>query len=143
MTNARKKGFTIIELMIVLAIVAILVALALPSFQDVIRKSRRSDAMNAILGIHLAQERWRVNNILYASIDDLGLDGTVDDDTMESPDDHYDLTITDDAATSYTILATAKGDQMKDSCGNFTLAFDAGLITKTTSKSDPDLCWKK
>ncbi len=141
MTNARKKGFTIIELMIVLAIVAILVALALPSFQDVIRKSRRSDAMNAILGIHLAQERWRVNNILYASIDDLGLEGDIAD-TMTSPDEHYNLTIPANAATSYTILATALGDQVNDSCGNFTLTFTAGDIDKTAT-GDDDLCWKK
>ncbi len=64
---SRKKGFTLIELMMVLVIVAILVALALPSFRDTLRKSRRSDAMEVISRIQLAQERWRVNHAAYTT----------------------------------------------------------------------------
>lgn len=136
--NVRKKGFTLIELMIVLAIVAILIVLALPSFQDTIRKSRRSDAMNAILDIHLSQERWRVNHTTYGTLAELEI-------TNASPDGHYSLTITipvETAATTYTIVAVAEGDQAYDSCGSFTLAVVAGVITKTADGNDA-LCWKK
>jgi type IV pilus assembly protein PilE len=138
MNHVHKKGFTIIELMIVLAIVAILVALAVPSFQDTIRKSRRSDAMNAILGIHLAQERYRANNIAYGDLAALG----IADDPMPSPDGHYNLTITGEAATTYTIAADALGDQDNDACRDFTLTFDAGVITKTADGDDAT-CWKR
>ena len=62
MKNVRIRGFTVIELMIGLVIVAVLVSLAVPSFRDTLRKSRRSDAMDAIMNIHLSQERYRVNN---------------------------------------------------------------------------------
>lgn len=133
--NVRKKGFTLIELMIVLAIVAILIVLALPSFQDTIRKSRRSDAMNAILDIQLSQERWRVNHTTYGTLADLEI-------TNASPDGHYSLTITDEGRTTYTIKAEAEGDQAYDSCGSFTLAVVAGVITKTADGNDA-LCWKK
>jgi type IV pilus assembly protein PilE len=126
----------------VLAIVAILVALALPSFTDVVRKARRSDAMNAILTVHLAQERWRANHFKYGDIDELDLDGAVDDDKMPSPDEHYNITIPANAETSYTIVGTALGDQINDSCGNFTLTFTVGIIAKTAT-GDDDLCWKK
>ena len=137
MINIHKKGFTIIELMIVLAIVAILVALALPSFQDVIRKSRRADAMNSILDIHLSQERWRANNIGYATLVELGLANP-----LISPDGHYSLTVPVNTATTYSILGTALGDQINDSCGNFTLAFVSGVITKTAGGDDAR-CWTR
>jgi type IV pilus assembly protein PilE len=47
--NNRQVGFTLIELMIVVAVVGILAAIAFPSYQDSIRKSRRNDGMNALL----------------------------------------------------------------------------------------------
>lgn len=138
MINVHKKGFTLIEMMIILVIVTILVSLAIPSFRDTLRKSRRSDAMNAITDVHLAQERWRVNNTTYATLVQLGKA-----DPMPSPDGHYNLTITGRTAHAYNIVATAQGDQANDSCGNFTLAFDAGTITKTTSSGVADQCWRK
>ena len=136
-----KKGFTLIELMIILAIIAILVALAYPSFIDTIRKARRSDAMESILDIHMSQERYRANNPSYASLAQLGLDSDGDG-KMPSMDGHYSFTISNVATTSYTITGTAVGNQADDSCGNFTLAVGAGVITKTAG-GDNDRCWKK
>jgi type IV pilus assembly protein PilE len=135
MNKIHTKGFTLIELMVILTIVAILVALAIPSFRDTLRKSRRSDAMNAILGIHLAQERWRVNHTTYGALTDLGIDGT-------SPDGHYVLTIEDEDEHNFTIIATAQGDQAVDSCGNFKSGVEVGVICKNTSKGDASICWK-
>ena len=141
MINVHRKGFTIIELMIVLAIVAILVALALPSFQDVVRKSRRSDAMNAILNIHLAQERHRVNNVTYGTLSELGM-VAAGVEKLASPDGYYVLTITNLTATTYTIAGEAQDDQTNDACKIFTLAFSAGNIIKTTTPINAT-CWKK
>ena len=62
MMNTRKKGFTLIEIMIVVGIVAILATLATPTFLDSVRKSRRSDGINTIMRIHLAQEKHRASN---------------------------------------------------------------------------------
>src|SRR5690554_5491537 len=131
MINTHKKGFTLIELMITVAIVAILVALALPSFRDVIRKSRRADAMNAITNVQLAEERWRVNNSTYGSLADLGIGST-------SSDGHYTIAVSGNTATNYTIKATpASGtDQANDKCGSFTLTNTAGVIAKTVGGSE-------
>jgi len=97
--------------------------------------------MNAILDIQLSQERWRVNHRAYGTLAELGITNN----PMPSPDGHYSLTITipvETAATTYTIEAEAEGDQAYDSCGDFTLAVVAGVITKTADGND-DLCWKK
>lgn len=98
------SGFTLIELMVVVAIVAILGSLAYPSFVEQIRKSRRSDAVAAITGVRHAQERFRANNPAYAAnMADLNLPAT-------SHDGHYDVTIAPDSASprTYTAVATAK-----------------------------------
>ena len=137
MKNVRIKGFTVIELMIGLVIVAVLVSLAVPSFRDTLRKSRRSDAMNSIMDIQMSQERYRVNNATYGTLVQLGKTNP-----LVSSDGHYSLTITVNTATNYTILAEAQGDQATDSCGDFTLTFTAGVITKTADGDDA-LCWKK
>ena len=52
------KGFTLIELMIAVAIVGILAGIAYPSYQDSVRKSRRADAQGALLGFANAMERY-------------------------------------------------------------------------------------
>jgi type IV pilus assembly protein PilE len=133
----RTRGFNLVELVIVLALVAILVTLALPSWQDALRKSRRSDGMQAITTIHLAQERWRVNNTTYASLAQLGVANP-----YVSSDAHYSLTVSGTSATGYTITAAPQGDQANDSCGNFVLTFNAGVITKTAGGDDAR-CWTK
>jgi type IV pilus assembly protein PilE len=139
MIKVRKKGFTLIELMVVLGIVAILVALAIPSFMDSVRKSRRSDAMDTLMDIHLTQERYRVNN------PDYGAAGTTV--TSQSPGGHYSVDLIISASpnhvTGYSIVATPQNDQATDSCPDFTLAVAAGTITKTTGGVPDPLCWKK
>jgi type IV pilus assembly protein PilE len=143
MMNTRKKGFTLIELMIVLGIAAILVTLALPSFRDTLRKSRRSDAMDTIMDIHLAEERFRANNPIYGDTADLGFN-----DPQLSPKGHFSVkadipVLLAAQATTYTITATAQGDQANDYCGDFILTNTAGVITRTNSTVNADLCWRK
>ena len=141
MMNTRKKGFTLIELVVVIGIVAILVTLALPSFQDALRKSRRSDAMNTIMDIHLAEERYRANNLAYGENADLLFASP-----QMSPKGHYSVaaaTVDATETTSYIITATAQSPQDQDYCGNFILTNTAGVITRTTSAGIADLCWRK
>lgn len=62
-TGRSGRGFTLIELMIVVAVVAILTAIALPSYQRYVQKSRRTDAKNAVLDLASREERFfSVNN---------------------------------------------------------------------------------
>jgi len=143
MTITRKKGFTLVELLIVLGIIAILAALAVPSFRDSLRKSRRSDAINTIMDIQLAQERYRANHPIYGTNVQLGFTNP-----QISPDGHYSVVVSlpllaAAKATSYTITASAQNDQVNDYCGNFILTNTAGVIAKTVSTGDADLCWRR
>lgn len=80
-------GFTLVELMIAVVVVAILLAVAVPSFQDSMRKSRRSEAMTALTQVQQAQERWRSNNTAYASaLSTLGL-------ASETPSGRYEISV--------------------------------------------------
>lgn len=103
----RDGGFTLIELMIAVAIVAILAAVALPSFFDSLRKSRRSEAFNAIAAVQQAQERWRgghtaYNTNLTASPADGGLGLSA-----LTPKGLYAIAIEDATADGYTVSAIA------------------------------------
>jgi type IV pilus assembly protein PilE len=60
-----QQGFTLIELMIVVAIIGILAAIAYPSYQSHITKTRRSDAMSALSGLSAAMERHYTENLTY------------------------------------------------------------------------------
>ncbi|MGH8035337.1 MAG: type IV pilin protein, partial [Lysobacterales bacterium] len=66
-----KRGFTLIELMIVIGIVAILVALAYPSYVDYVRKARRGEAEQLLMNWSINQEIFRSNNPEYATTGEL------------------------------------------------------------------------
>ncbi|MFC1701944.1 type IV pilin protein [Pseudomonadota bacterium] len=116
--KASKKGFTLVELMIVIAIVAILVALALPSYSRYIRKANRGEAQQLLMNWANNQEIWRANHTEYAT------DTTLE---LKAPKPgKYNFTLTKRSATEYELTATATGDQLKDtergkSCATLTL----------------------
>lgn len=140
-------GFTLIELIIAVAIIALLSALAWPTLQDAVHRSRRADAMSALSVIQQAQERWRANNPAYqATLTSLpGAQSTT------SPDQHYELSIVDGStsATGYAARATARSSspQSNDSrCQWMQVTINSGNIAYTSSGSGgvnaaPDPCW--
>ena len=74
MINSRERGFTLIELMIVVIIVAILTAVALPSYLAQIQKSRRAEAKSVLTQISTMQQQFRTEqNRFTADLTDLGL----------------------------------------------------------------------
>lgn len=103
-------GFTLIELMVVVAVVAILAAVALPSFREQVRKSRRSDAMAEVGRIQLGLERWRADHPSYSGY------------VLSSSSNYYTLTLSGVSGTGYTLTATPKGAQAGDRCGKLTLS---------------------
>ena len=121
------RGFTLIEVMIVVVIVGILASIAYPAYQRYIRESRRADAQAYMMELALRQERYRASNNLYGNDGDIGVTDTV----------FYDFDITDASisATTYTITASAQGSQSDDtSCLTLTL-------NQAGAKGLPG-CWK-
>lgn len=128
-------GLTLIELMITVLIIAILTITATTIYSSYVRKSRRMDALNAMIGISLAEERYRSNNTQYGTL------VQVWNSVSTSTEGYYTLAISNISATSYTVTATATGTQANDSangtsCATLTLAMSNGVITKT-----PAACW--
>lgn len=132
-TRCRQHhGFSLLELMIALVVVGILVSIALPSFNNAMRKSRRADAYTALSTVQLAQERWRANRSSYSS--SLGSTGL--NLPSSSPNDHYDLSIDAADGTSYTVTATAKSTSSQSGDGNcvrLRLAMANGSITYSSA----------
>ena len=113
--QASKKGFTLVELMIVIGIVAILVALAIPSYTQYVRKANRGEAQQLLLNWANNQEIWRANHTEYATSLELAPPGhdkytlyrRVTGDTCANVD-------TPLSATQFSLVACPTGDQDKD-----------------------------
>ncbi|WP_334155487.1 type IV pilin protein [Tepidimonas sp.] len=134
----RARGFTLIEVMIVVAIIGILAAIAYPSYTRYVREARRADAVAAITRVQLAQERYRANNPAYAG--DLATLGIT---SNTSPDGYYTVAISGQSATGYTVTATAVsgGPQANDTgCTTIAMVVSGGSATPSPGSA---ACWKK
>jgi type IV pilus assembly protein PilE len=132
--SKRNSGFTIIELMIVLVIVAILLALAYPSYVNYVRKANRGEAQQLLLNWAVNQEIFRANNTTYADTDDIAAP------TL----DKFTFTITNVSATSYTVQAEAIGDQAKDRArtGEYCGASGSLMTLNQNGVKLPAGCWE-
>jgi len=128
------QGFTLIELMIVVVVIATLVGLAFPSYIEFITRARRSDGQALLLDAAARQERFFFNANTYTTdTDAMGFN-----DPAKSPDEHYTLTVVDADQDSYTLQAAPNGDQVNDEyCGWLQLTSQG---TKS-SEHDGPRCW--
>ena len=133
--GCRGAGFTLLYVLIAVSIVAILASLALPSFRDALQRGRRVDAVTSLLGVQIAQERWRANHTTYADLDELGW-------TDSSIEGYYQLRL--EQATAGSFLATAEplsdGPQQGDACGIY--ALDQRGPVLATDYAD-GACWRR
>lgn len=135
MMRRRVVGFSLLEMIVVIAIVGLLAVVAVPAYNSYILKSNRTDAIQSLLAIQLAEEKYRVSNNSYGTL------AQVWGGVATSSGGHYTLGISNVSATSYTITATASGSQTSDSedgasCSTMTLTYANNVTTKA-----PAACW--
>lgn len=147
--RAGARGFTLIEVMIAVAIIGVLSMVALPSFLDSMRKSRRAEAFTALAALQQAQERFRSSNATYAANDVLTSALRVNATTASG---YYAIAITASSATGYTATATASNGTSQANDGNCkvlgvqmaagNLSYGASA-TSTIDWTDPNRCWAR
>jgi len=137
------RGFTLIELVIAMLVIAVLAAIAIPSYRQYVLRSHRVEATAALLAVSAAQEKFYLQNDTYT--DNLTDDppdglGIADFDAgtagVQTENGWYTISIDDADNETYTARADATGDQAVDSdCATYTLAATG---TKTATN---DKCW--
>ncbi|MEH6651040.1 MAG: type IV pilin protein [Motiliproteus sp.] len=142
-----QRGFTLIELMIVVAIIGIIAAIAYPSYNEYVNKSRRADAMSALSLFAGAMERHFTVNSTYCGTTTDPMDTA--DCTIGAPemfsstapldggDVFYNLEITSLAATSFELTAEPANAQAGDTCGDLILQHTGARSTSPVNNS----CW--
>lgn len=126
------SGLTLMELLIALAIAAIIVAVAIPNYQGSVRKARRADAKVALNDLAQRLERCLTRFGAYDSAA-CGIQGP-----MDSPEGYYRI-VAERTATTYTLTATPQGSQAADSkCTSLILDHQGH---RTASGSDSTQCW--
>ena len=126
----KNHGFTLIELMITVAIIGILAAVAYPAYLDQIRKARRAEAQAALMNIAARQQQMLLDTRSYATT--VSALNVVVPATVQQT---YVISLSVGTATvpSFTATATPSGSQAKDKCGVMT-------VDQTGTKSPPS-CW--
>jgi type IV pilus assembly protein PilE len=125
----RRAGLSLIELVVALAIAALLGALSYPSLQAAVLKVRRGEALTTLTHWQLAQERHRSQHTRYATLAELG--------AASAPRSRYAYLEVDPSATGYRIIARAEGTQAADRACRFLAVTASG--GDATRISGPDL----
>jgi len=145
LAGKKAHGFTMIELMVVVAVIGILTAIALPSYQSYVLKSKRTMAKTALLDLASREEKFYSTNNAYTAVAaNLGYTAfplsLLDDAGSNSPTNRYTVTVAVVANANpptFTLTATAVGRQSDDtSCLTFTL----NSLGQQTSASASN-CW--
>jgi len=152
--GAPAPGFTLMETMVTLVIIAILARIAMPIYINQVMESRRVDAKNALLDLASREEKYYATNNSYSSnfaaTGGLGYTGatstttTVNVGTTGSSTYQLSITLTN-SNTNYSLLATPVNAQASDACGAYVLT-DSGAQSNQTTGSSPTTitgqnCW--
>jgi type IV pilus assembly protein PilE len=138
----KNNGFTLVELMIVVAIAGILFAIVLPGYKAYVLKSHRSTAISAIMDLASREARYYTTQNTYTS--SLVTLGYASDPMPLSVSGgtttYYNLSVQSSSASSFTLQAVPTGNQTSDTCGTYTYT---SLGQKGISSGTLSDCWKQ
>ena len=129
------KGFTLIELMVVVVVIGLLAAIGIPSYTAYVTKSYRTEAMTTLLKAQAIVEEYRAqNNNVYPNTANLPASVS----TALQATAHYTYAYSSAANSSYQITATAKGSQANDQENNVPCNV---LTVDNVGTKSPQACW--
>jgi len=140
MRRARARGFTLIEVMLVLAVIGILAAVALPSYRAYVLRAHRAEARAGLLQAAQWLERVATANGQY-----LAEPADFPAALQAVPSGAYVIALAATSAASYRLTATPRGAQRDDPCGGFSLT-QSGELGLTSDAASPALvaqCWNR
>jgi len=118
-----QHGFTLIELMIAVAIVGILISIAIPSYSSQVQKSRRTSAQTALLDIASREAKYySTNNAFTNSMTNLGYANAGPIAVPDTASNYYNLSVVLNGA-GFIATAAPVGNQAADACGSFTIDY--------------------
>jgi len=132
------RGFSLIELVIVLLIIAILAAIAIPSYRQYVVRANRIDARRSLMDLAARQERFFYSNNAYSpSLTALGANGSV-------AGANYTIAPPTASTTAFSITASAVGTQQTSDkqCQTLTIT-NTGVQASTGATANDPVCWSK
>jgi type IV pilus assembly protein PilE len=143
--HGRSSGFTLVELMITVVVVAILASIAVPSYRDYVMRSQRTDARSALLRVQASEEKFFLQNNTYtpdvaaAPPAGLGL-------STGSEHGYYGVAVVlSDGGMGYTATATpvsGKGQDLDTKCTAFSINHTGQKTATGTATNPSEYCWR-